>query len=110
MLRLGGFHGLVGYIMLESRLEEVLKTVYVSVEHILSGKAISRAIRAHILVDKALEGLFLLDLMLESSQTKGTDKNSTELSADDATYFEQLFSDVLEDSNFLDMCLEDPIL
>ncbi|GFS26848.1 hypothetical protein ElyMa_007067800 [Elysia marginata] len=65
VLRLGGFHtlmsflGAIGKIMAGSGLEEVLQVVYGSntVTHMLSGKAISRAIRGHLLVDAALNAM-----------------------------------------------------
>ena len=53
--RLGGFHmmmsfiGSIGSVMKGSGLEEALETVYGpnSVTHMISGKAISRALRGH---------------------------------------------------------------
>ena len=62
LLRLGGLHtessflGAIGHLMGESGLKEVLELVYASnaVDHMLSGKAIARAIRGHFLVDAAL--------------------------------------------------------
>ena len=67
ILRLGGFHtqmsflGCIGHIMRESGLQEVLETVYApnAVGHILSGKAVARATRAHFLVDTALHALLV---------------------------------------------------
>ena len=64
--RLGGFHtvmsflGVIGNIMKSSGLEVLLAEVYAehSVEHILSGKAVSRALRAHFLVESCLTSLF----------------------------------------------------
>ena len=52
-------------IMAESGLREAIETVYApkSVDHILSGKAISRAIRSHTLVDAALNGLLLSETL-----------------------------------------------
>ena len=60
--RLGGFHtlmsflGSIGTLMAGSGISSVLECVYGknAVEHMLSGKAISRAIRGHLLVDAAL--------------------------------------------------------
>ena len=69
VLRLGGFHtlicfiGAIGYLMAGSGLEQVLETIYASVEHIFSGKAISRAIRGHLLVDAVLNGIIFSDLI-----------------------------------------------
>ena len=62
VLRLGGLHimmsflGCVGHIMAQSGLQELLGTIYAdnAVVHMLTGKAISRAIRAHVLLDSAL--------------------------------------------------------
>lgn len=62
VLKLGGFHlmmsfvGCIGHLMQGSGLKEVLELVYATgaVPHILSGKAISRAVRSHILVSSAI--------------------------------------------------------
>lgn len=62
VLKLGGFHtimnflGCMGQIMEGLGLNELLNLVYASntVPHMLSGKAISRAIRGHFLVESAL--------------------------------------------------------
>ena len=59
VLRLGGFHteirslGTIGHLMTGSGLKEILELIYApqAVEHIFTGKAISRAARAHLLVD-----------------------------------------------------------
>lgn len=60
--KLGGFHtlmiflGSIGSVMASSRLEETLTEIYANnvVPHILSGKAVSRALRGHFLVEAAL--------------------------------------------------------
>jgi len=65
VLRLGGLHvqmsflGAIGHLMAGSGLHEVLDLIYASkaVDHILSGKTIARAVRAHLLVDAALNTL-----------------------------------------------------
>ena len=62
VLLLGGFHaemsllGAVGSIMAGSGLKEMLAQVCAegSVEQILSGKAVARAVRGHFLIDSAL--------------------------------------------------------
>ena len=62
VLILGGFHTemsflcSIGSLMAGSGLKEVMTQVYAegSVDHILSGKAVARAVRAHLLVDSAL--------------------------------------------------------
>ena len=70
ILRLGGFHvmmsflGSIGHLMAGSGLQETMETIYApnSVLHILSGKAFSRAIRAHSLVQVALFSNLLNEL------------------------------------------------
>ena len=65
ILVLGGFHtemsflGAIGSLMAGSGLKEAITQVYAegSVEQMLSGKAVSRAVRAHYLVDGALSTL-----------------------------------------------------
>ena len=67
VLRLGSFHTemsfivSIGHLMAESGLKELLESIYVpnAVEHILNGKAIARAVRAHLLVDAVLNTLIL---------------------------------------------------
>ena len=62
VLILGGFHlmmsfiGSIGHLMKRSGISEVLGTVYGSnaVEHMISGKAVLRALRGHFLVPSAL--------------------------------------------------------
>ena len=62
VLRLDAFHmqmsflGSIGYLMHDSGLKETLETIYApnAVTHILSGKAVSRAVRGHFIVDSAL--------------------------------------------------------
>ena len=88
VVRLGGFHtemsflGAVGHLMSGSGLEQVIETVYAGVEHILSGKAISRAVRAHLLVDRVLTGLILtniLNIEIENGGEEiGKDSNNNE--------------------------------
>jgi len=62
VIRLGGFHtqmsflGSIGHLMEGSGLQELLEVVYAgnTVGHMLSGKAVSRAVRGHLLVDAAM--------------------------------------------------------
>ena len=51
--------GTIGHLMAGSGLHEVLDLIYANndVDHILSGKAIARAVCAHLLVDAALNTL-----------------------------------------------------
>lgn len=65
ILRLGGFHtimnfsGCIEHLMDGSGLQELLSLVYAenAVPHMLSGKAISRAVRGHLLIDSAINAL-----------------------------------------------------
>ena len=67
VLRLGGFHtemsflGSIGHLMAGLGLPDVLESFYASntVVHMLSGKAIARAIRGHFMVDAVLNALIL---------------------------------------------------
>ena len=67
VIRLGGFHtlmsflGSVGYIMANSGLDAVLQIPYTTntVPHLMSGKAVNRALRGHQIVDLALNTLLL---------------------------------------------------
>lgn len=70
VVRLGGFHllksflGCIGYIMRDSGLEEVFQMIYSgseTVDHILTGGAYYKAIRAHFLVDAAMCSFLLKD-------------------------------------------------
>ena len=68
--RLGGFHvlmsflGSIGNLMKGSGIEEAFEQVYApnSVVHMMTGKKIARAIRAHILVYSALMSLLLKEI------------------------------------------------
>ena len=67
VLCLGGFHtimsflGCIGHIMSGCGLQDVLEQLYASnaVTHILSGKAVERAIRGHFLIDAALNAMLI---------------------------------------------------
>ena len=70
IIRLGGFHtlmrflGFVGYLMAKSGLSDILEIFYAgnTVPHLLSGKALDRALRGHQLVDLALNTILLQDI------------------------------------------------
>jgi len=65
IVRLGAFHaemsflGSIGHLMAGSDLREVLELIYApnAVDHIMTGKAIARAVRAHLIVDAPLNAL-----------------------------------------------------
>jgi hypothetical protein len=74
IVKLGGFHtmmsfiGSIGHIMDGSGLQEVLEQIYASdsVVHMLSGKAIARAIRGLFIVECALYYILLKEIVNES--------------------------------------------
>ena len=67
VLRLGAFHiemsflGAIGHLMEGTGIHDVLELAYASnaIPHMLQGKAISRAIRGHLLLDSALNALLV---------------------------------------------------
>ena len=71
--RLGGFHtlmsflGSIGFLMEGSGLQEALSGIYAKnvVPHILSGKAVARALRGHFLVHAALMAKLLRPIVDE---------------------------------------------
>lgn len=70
ILRLGGFHtvmsflGSIGHLMQGLGLSEVLETVYAcnAVVHIMTGKAVARAIRGHSLVYRAISSILIKEI------------------------------------------------
>ena len=89
VLRLGGAHtemsflGCIGSLMAGSGLKEILEMIYApnAVEHILTGKAIARAVRAHLLVDAAVNTLIVskaLKVPIPGLQDKSDDPPSVE--------------------------------
>ena len=76
VVRLGGFHSLmsflgsVGAVMEGSGLEKLMETVYGknTVSHMFSGKAVSRALRGHFLVDAALRIKILQEIFPNSNE------------------------------------------
>ena len=80
------FLGCIGYLMAGSGLQEVLELIYASnaVVHMLSGKAIARAVWAHLIVDAALNALvlaktFCVPLPGSSHDTECEDMESEEV-------------------------------
>ena len=86
VIRLGGFHslmsflGCIGHTMAGAGLTDALEIVYAknTAEHITSGKAVSRAIRGHLLITAALHTLII---MLVYNDT-GFQLNYDEISVD----------------------------
>ena len=79
--RLGGFHrmmsfmGSLGTMMKGSGLEEALGCVYGpnAVTHMMSGKAVSRALRGHFLLEAALTNKLLLKVWPSNENETGND-------------------------------------
>ena len=71
IVRLGAFHaqmsflGAIGQLRAESELKEILEMIYASnaVDHMLSGKAVLRAVRGHLIIDAALNALLYLSAL-----------------------------------------------
>ena len=75
------FLGSIGHLIAGSGLQELLEIIYANntVTHILSGKAVARAVRGHFLVDRALN-------ILLSAKTFGTDIEDTELESESSIH------------------------
>ena len=88
VLRQGGFHmeisflGSIGHIMTETGLKDLFSVVYAenTVPHMLSGKAIARAIRAHTLVELALHALIAADIF----EINRPDNNAVDVNDEDS--------------------------
>ena len=111
VLKLGGFHiimsfvGYIGQLKASSGLKEVFELVYAAntVEHMMSGKAISRAIRGHTVVQTAL------NMLLMSSST-GDNTSIGDLSVEESLYLYKLFDDCLEQKTQIRDILADKTL
>ena len=97
---LGGFLALLSFIaslgitMEGSSLEKALKTLYGpnTVTRIFSGKAISRALRAHFLVDSALTIKFISSFFRKSRNFMLTDEEGEDLARDNSVPESQILS------------------
>ena len=91
VLRLVGFHmqmsflGSIGHLMAGSGLQELLEVVFAgnAVRHILTGKAISRAVRGHMLVDAALNTILVAKAYHIPLPTKETDEPKRDTASTD---------------------------
>ena len=56
------FLGCIGHLMASSGLQELLEMIYASnvVVHMLTGKAIARAVRGHFIIDVAFNALIFI--------------------------------------------------
>ena len=93
VVRLGGFHaqmsflGSIGHLMKGSGIEDLLKVIYASntVAHILSGKAVSRAVRGHFIVDASLHSLLAAKIFGFTLPAETTDLDISMESEDAST-------------------------
>jgi hypothetical protein len=91
VVRLGGFHtlmsflGSIGHLMAGTGLQELLETVFApnTVTHILSGKAVARAIRGHLLLDTALNTVLVANIFgIKLSSPSITEVQDDDISTD----------------------------
>ena len=93
ILNLGGFHtdmsflGAIGNIMQCSGLKQILSLIYPenTVSHMLSGKAVYRAIRGYFLVDAALNILIIKNYIFKDEES--------------ASYFLKMFNDTFDNKD-----------
>lgn len=73
------FLGCIGHLMAGSGLQELLELVYAknAAIHMLSGKAVSRAIRGHFLVDGALNAMLASKTFNVPLPVKSTEEPET---------------------------------
>jgi hypothetical protein len=113
VVRLGSFHtlmnfmGAVGSIMRGSGLENAFECIYgkCTVEHVMSGKAYSRAVRGHILVQSSLVSMLLRCLLPHDDSTCygnnecetgiEADVSSAALNGDELAELQEMFAEVL---------------
>ena len=85
------FLGSIGHLMAGSGIKELFEMIYArkAMEQIMSGKAISRAVRTHLLLDAVLNGLLLSKSMdvpppcaarVEQGDTQSSDKTPCTIS------------------------------
>ena len=96
------FLGSIGHLMAGSGIKELFEMIYApkAVEQIMSGKAISRAVRAHLLLEAVLNGLLLSKSMdvplpcaaeVEQDDTESSGQTpctNSDLKAAESLYFE----------------------
>ena len=126
VLRLGGFHlemnflGCIGHIMSGTGLAEILELVYATnaVSHILTGKAVARALRGHMLVDTAIHSLLCPqneeeNATVASIEDNEVDSNVTNSSPVEKTMIEKaagLCREVIEGKLEIDKFCDDKVV
>ena len=86
-----------------------MQTVYASVEHILSGKYISRAVRGHMLVDKVLNGMLLEQIFPQCSDISPEDLVQ-EITKQNFLHLEQLYTKANEAKVSVEDCIKDNVI
>lgn len=101
VLLLGGFHtlmsflGCIGSLMEDMGLAETLETIYApnSVIHMMSGKAFSRALRGHFIVDNALNTLLTKEAVPQVlNEENAMENNWNELLIEMDKLYEEVFN------------------
>ena len=85
------FLGSIGHLMAGTGLQELLEMIFASntVTHILSGKAVARAVRGHLLLDTALNtALMAKTFGLQLNGTSATEDHDDDSSTDSSTVME----------------------
>ena len=127
VLRLGGFHmkmsflGSMGHLISSSGLQDVIETIYApnAVGHMLSGKAVSRAVRAHLLVSDALNAIMVSKTFgIELTNDKDTEHergqpiaNELENSVSDSDLLDvlQLYDTVMDTGSTVKVQTSEPL-
>ena len=91
------FLGSIGTIMEGSALPVALETCYGpnTIEHITSGKAVARALRAHFLVESSLTILLIRDIFFASSPDEDITLNSSVISQEDYDGLNSQYDDIV---------------
>jgi hypothetical protein len=119
VIRLGGFHtqmsflGSIGHLMDGSGLQELLEVVYASntVGHMLSGKAVSRAVRGHLLVDAALNAMVTSSaLKIDLPQSSVPAQPDESANPDDDSTAEEPPPSIADASDSTEAAFEDTLL
>lgn len=109
IIRLGGFHvimsflGSIGSLMAGSGLKEILQVAYAdnAVTHMLSGKAVTRAIRGHLLIYSALYAMIASRAMGISlpNDTEGIEEMSVSSHAKEIDSASELLQDLMNNES-----------
>jgi hypothetical protein len=104
------FLGTIGHVMGGSGLNDLLETVYSpnAVVHMLTGKAVARAVRGQFLVDTALQTILLEKTIEVDIVSKLVTENALEISSENEGIIED--NDILQNLQSMYNSLKDGIL